>query len=55
MSSNPGKTISIYEEDQMVGKAFPLAFINSKILSGFATTGTSPLNEDVFPDDDFLS
>jgi hypothetical protein len=25
------------------------------ILSGFATTGVSPLNEDVFRDDDFLS
>jgi hypothetical protein len=48
MSSNPGKTISICEVAQMVGRAFPLAFTNSNILSGFATTGISPLNEDVF-------
>jgi hypothetical protein len=55
MSSNPGKTISIYEVAQMVGRAFLLAFTSSNILSGFAATGISPLNEDVFPDDDFLS
>jgi hypothetical protein len=39
----------------MVGRAFPLAFTSSNILSGFAATGISPLNEDVYPDDDFLS
>jgi hypothetical protein len=55
MSSNPGKTLSIYEVAQMVGRAFPLAFINSNILSGFAASGIYPLNEDVFSDDDFLS
>jgi hypothetical protein len=39
----------------MVGRAFSLTFTSSNILSGFATSGISPLNEDVFPDDDFLS
>jgi hypothetical protein len=48
MSSDPGKKISIYKVAQMVGRAFPLAFTSSNILSGFATTGISPLNEDVF-------
>jgi hypothetical protein len=55
MSSNSGKTLSIYEVAQMVGRAFPLAFINSNILSGFAASGIYPLNEDIFSDDDFLS
>jgi hypothetical protein len=50
MSSNSGKKISIYEAAQMVGRTFPLAFKSSNILSGFATTGISPLNKD-----DFLS
>jgi hypothetical protein len=50
MSSNQGKTISIYKVAQMVGRAFPLAFTSSNILSGFATTGISSMNED-----DFLS
>jgi hypothetical protein len=45
MSSKPGKTISTYEVAQMVGRAFPLAFTSSNILSCFATTGISLLNE----------
>jgi hypothetical protein len=39
----------------MVGRAFHLAFTSSNILSGFARTGISPVNKDVFPNDDFLS
>jgi hypothetical protein len=35
MSSKPGKTISIHEAAQMVGRAFSLAFTSSNILSGF--------------------
>lgn len=55
MSVNPGKPVSIYEVAEMVGRAFPLAFTSKNILSGFAATGISPLNVDIFTDDDFLS
>jgi hypothetical protein len=44
ISSSQGKTISIYEVAQMVGRAFHLAFTSSNILSGFATTSISSLN-----------
>lgn len=55
MSSNPGKALSIYEVAQMVGRAFPLSFTSSNILSGFAVSGISPLNQDIFSEDEFLS
>jgi hypothetical protein len=38
-----------------VGRTFPLAFTSSNILIGFAASGISPLNEDIFPYDDILS
>jgi hypothetical protein len=56
MCYNLGRTHSIYEAAQIVvGTAFPLAFRNSNILSGFAASDISPLNKDIFPDDYFLS
>ncbi|XP_046393584.1 uncharacterized protein LOC124161317 [Ischnura elegans] len=55
MSSNPGKSVSVYDVAQLVGRAFPLAFTTSNILSGFSATGISPLNEDIFQEDEFLS
>jgi hypothetical protein len=48
MSSNPGKTTS-YDVAQMVGRVFPLVFINSSsTLSGFTASGIYPLNQDFF-------
>jgi hypothetical protein len=55
MSSNRGKTLSLHEVSHMVGRTFPLAFRNSNTVSGFATSGISAPNEDIFPDDSFLS
>ena len=53
MSQNPGKRMSIYDVASLVGIAFPKAFSHSNIVSGFRSTGISPLNSQVYGDDDF--
>lgn len=55
MVNHPGKTISIYDVSELVGKAFAKAFTITNIIKGFAVTGICPYNEDVFGDDEFLS
>lgn len=55
MMNNPGKTITIYEIAELVGKAYSPAFSKSNIESGFSKTGIYPCNADIFTDIDFLS
>lgn len=52
---NHGKTITIYQIAELLGKAYPLAFIPNNITSGFRSTGIWPLNRQIFSDDDFLA
>lgn len=51
---NAGKPATIYDIAELVGKAFPLAFTPSNILSGFAASGLQPLNENIFPEHEFM-
>lgn len=55
MTNNPAKPMTIYDIPQIVAKAYPLAFTPSNIQAGFAATGISPFNRDVFGDDEYLS
>ena len=54
MKENTGKSMSIYDVPEMVGKAFSKAMCPSNILSGFRATGVFPMNVDIFNDDDFM-
>ena len=49
MLSHPGKTITIYNVAELVGKAA------KNIRSGFAASSIWPFNRDVFGEDEFLS
>lgn len=53
--SHPGKTVTIYEIAECLGKAYPRAFTPENICSGFKVTGIHPFDRHVFTDDDFLS
>lgn len=53
-SGNIAKPATIYDVAEIVGKAFPLAFTPSNIATGFRVSGLQPLNENIFPDSDFL-
>ena len=55
MVSHPGKTITIYDVAELVGKADEQALTPRKIRSGFAASGIWPFNKDVFGEDEFLS
>ncbi|KAJ8912432.1 hypothetical protein NQ315_006098 [Exocentrus adspersus] len=55
MVNNPGKTISIYDVSEIIGKAFAKAFTITNIVSGFAVTGICPYNENLFGEEEFLS
>ena len=48
MASHPGKTISIYDVAELVGKADEQALTPRRIRSGFAASGIWPFNRDVF-------
>nr|XP_023016981.1 uncharacterized protein LOC111506204 [Leptinotarsa decemlineata] len=50
-----GKPLTIYDIADLVGKAFPPAFIPMNIANGFKATGFHPLNENIFSDADFLA
>lgn len=54
MTSNPGKTITIYNIAALVNQAWSSAFSTQNIISGFRKTGIFPFNSDIFVDDDFL-
>ncbi|XP_036001785.1 jerky protein homolog-like [Fundulus heteroclitus] len=53
MRSNPGKTVSIYQTAGLVNEAFMSAVTPRNITSGFRSTGISPYNQDIFPDEAF--
>lgn len=55
ISTNVGKPATIYDVAESVGRSFPLAFTPNNILTGFKKSGLYPLNEDIFPEHEFLS
>ena len=55
MVSHPGKTITIYDVAELVGKADEQALTPRNIRSGFVASGIWPFNRDVFGEDEFLS
>jgi len=54
-AGNVRKPATIYDVAGLVGRAFPLAFTQNNIISGFKCTGIHPLNENIFPDSEFMS
>ena len=55
MSSNPGKTITIYDISKLVSNAFRNAMIPNNIVAGFLATGLMPYNPDAFKDEVYFS
>ena len=55
MFRHPGKTITIYDVAELVGKADEQALTPRTIRSGFAASGIWPFNRDGFGEDKFLS
>ena len=55
MVNYPGKTITIYDVAELVGKANEQALTPRTIRSGYAAGGIWPFNRDVFGEDEFLS
>lgn len=55
ISTNFGKPATIYDVAESVGRSFPLAFTSNNIFTGFKKSGLYPLNEDIFPELEFLS
>lgn len=51
---NAGQTLTIYNIAQMLGVAFPRAFVTSNIQSGFRKAGIFEFNRHIFQDYDFL-
>lgn len=54
MRSNPGQTVKIWQVALLSGQAFTQATTPSNIISGFSSTGISPLNTQIFTDQDYL-
>lgn len=52
LTSNPGRTVTIYEISEFVNPAFSESFTISNICKSFEKTG--PFNSNIFTDDDFL-
>ena len=50
MKENKGKTMTIYDIPDMVGRAFPRAFTHANIQSDFNVGGIFPFDCDVFSD-----
>ena len=55
LTSNPGKSISIYEVAALAREVFLSVFNPSNIISGFKKTGIYPLNKQIFTENDYLS
>ena len=54
MTSNPGKTLSIYDIAELSSQAFQRSFTIENINSFFRATGIFPYNPSIFTDDEFL-
>ena len=54
MKENRGKTMTIYDIPDMVGRAFPRAFTPVNIQSGFKVAGIFPFDRDIFSGLEFL-
>lgn len=54
VTSNPGKTISIYDIPSILKDALPDAITPRNIQAGFRACGISPFNPDVFGEEEFL-
>ncbi|XP_071563109.1 uncharacterized protein [Temnothorax nylanderi] len=54
ITSNPGRTMTMYDIPGIVAKALPLAVTYQNIVSGFECTGISPFNPDIFQEYEFL-
>ncbi|GBP86800.1 hypothetical protein EVAR_99880_1 [Eumeta japonica] len=54
LASHPGKTLTIYDIPELVKIALPLAATLENIQAGFKVTGISPLNENIFPESEFM-
>lgn len=54
ITSNPGRTMSIYDIPLIVRNSLPLAATPKNIMAGFKVSGISPFNRDVFDDQEFL-
>ena len=53
-SSNPGRTMQIFDIPALCAVAFPLAMTPVNIQSGFRVSGIYPFNRNIFTDDEFL-
>ena len=53
--SNPGKTITIHDIAQLLGKTYPRAFTPENVTTGFRVTGIYHVDRAVFSEDEFLS
>lgn len=53
ITNNPGKKMSVQNIPTIINSALPLAATSTNIKEGFSCTGISPLNPDVFQDNDF--
>ena len=51
---NPGKTLTIYNMAELLGKCFGRAMTPSNITAGFRRPGISPFDRHTFSDDEFL-
>ena len=54
MTTNPGKTMTIYDLPKIVTQALPLACTPRNIMAGFRVSGIWPFNPDIFTEDEFL-
>lgn len=55
LMANPAKTMTIYDVAECAGKAYPQAFTQKNIQSGFSVSGIFPFNRNVFEEHEFLS
>lgn len=54
MRTNPGQTVKIWQISLLTGQAFTQATTPSNIIADFKSTGISPLNTQIFTDEDYL-
>lgn len=52
---NPGKPLTIYNIASICGKAYPLAFTPSNVMSGYLSSGVWPFNRKIFSDHEYFA